>query len=103
MVSHNPSLVRVVLRDLGGHLGSPVVGTHPADRVGDTWGYHRVGGFVLVYAVVLLMEVLGLNGQGKPIKDQKRWSKALETRKGSGLSLANRMSRMSQHAVPDGE
>lgn len=38
-----------------------------------------------------LMEILGLNGQGKPIKDQKRWSKALETRKGTGLSMASQM------------
>ncbi|KAG6359443.1 hypothetical protein INS49_012964 [Diaporthe citri] len=49
-----------------------------------------------------LMEVLGLTGHGKPIKDQRRWSKALESRKGTGLSLANRMSRMSQHKVDDG-
>lgn len=49
-----------------------------------------------------LMEVLGLTGHGKPIKDQKRWSKALDSRKGTGLSLANRMSRMSQHKVDDG-
>lgn len=49
-----------------------------------------------------LMEVLGLTGHGKPIKDQKRWSKALDSRKGTGLSLAHRMSRMSQHKVDDG-
>ncbi|KAL1874810.1 hypothetical protein Daus18300_003351 [Diaporthe australafricana] len=49
-----------------------------------------------------LMEVLGLTGHGKPIKDQKRWSKALDSRKGTGLSMASRMSRMSQHKVDDG-
>lgn len=49
-----------------------------------------------------LMEVLGLTGHGKPIKDHKRWSKALDSRKGTGLSLAHRMSRMSQHKVDDG-
>lgn len=49
-----------------------------------------------------LMEVLGLTGHGKPIKDQKRWSKAMESRKGTGLSMAKRMSRMSQHKVDDG-
>lgn len=51
-----------------------------------------------------LMEILGLTGHGKPIKDQKRWSKALESRKGTGLSMAKRMSRMSQsqHKVDDG-
>ncbi|KAI3391957.1 hypothetical protein diail_6395 [Diaporthe ilicicola] len=46
-----------------------------------------------------LMEVLGLTGHGKPTKDQKRWSKALDSRKGTGLSLASRMSRMSQHKI----
>ncbi|KUI58507.1 Thioredoxin-like protein AAED1 [Cytospora mali] len=50
-----------------------------------------------------LMEVLGLSGQGKPIKDQKRWSKAVDMRKGTGLSLAAQMSRMNQHVVPEGE
>ncbi|KAG8169084.1 hypothetical protein KVR01_001833 [Diaporthe batatas] len=51
-----------------------------------------------------LMEILGLTGHGKPSKDQKRWSKALESRKGTGLSMAKRMSRMSQsqHKVDDG-
>lgn len=47
-----------------------------------------------------LMDILGLNGHGKPSKDQKRWSKALESRKGSGLSMASHMSRMSQHKGP---
>lgn len=45
-----------------------------------------------------LMEVLGLDGQGEPIKDVKRWSKALETRKGTGFSLAKRMSTMKTEA-----
>jgi hypothetical protein len=38
-----------------------------------------------------LMEVLGLDGQGKPSTDDKRWTKALESRKGTGLSLASQM------------
>ncbi|PSR91985.1 AhpC/TSA antioxidant enzyme-domain-containing protein [Coniella lustricola] len=38
-----------------------------------------------------LMEILGLTGQGQPSKDQRRWSKALETRKGTGLSLGRQM------------
>lgn len=42
-----------------------------------------------------LMEVLGLDGQGVPIKDSKRWSRALETRKGTGLSMASQMSAIS--------
>ncbi|TLS23806.1 hypothetical protein PpBr36_08200 [Pyricularia pennisetigena] len=42
-----------------------------------------------------LMEVLGLSGQGQPIKDKKRWSRALETRKGTGASLASQMSALS--------
>ncbi|KAK6950844.1 hypothetical protein Daesc_007372 [Daldinia eschscholtzii] len=42
-----------------------------------------------------LMEVLGLDGSGTPIKDKKRWDKALRTRKGTGLSMASQMSRLS--------
>lgn len=42
-----------------------------------------------------LMEVLGLTGQGKPSKDLKRWSKAVESRKGTGLSLAGQMNHLS--------
>ncbi|PHH81777.1 hypothetical protein CDD82_7883 [Ophiocordyceps australis] len=43
-----------------------------------------------------LMEVLGLDGQGEPIKDGKRWSKALNTRKGTGFTMANQMRRISE-------
>jgi hypothetical protein len=43
-----------------------------------------------------LMEVLGLDGHGQPIKDEKRWSKALETRKGTGLSMASQMSQIDE-------
>lgn len=42
-----------------------------------------------------LMEVLGLDGKGAPIKDKKRWEKALKMRKGTGLSMASQMSRLS--------
>ncbi|KAK3377909.1 AhpC/TSA antioxidant enzyme-domain-containing protein [Podospora didyma] len=45
-----------------------------------------------------LMEVLGLDGQGMPVKDKKRWSKALEQRKGTGLSMASQMSAMKAEA-----
>ncbi|KAL0476145.1 AhpC/TSA antioxidant enzyme domain-containing protein [Neurospora intermedia] len=45
-----------------------------------------------------LMEVLGLDGQGEPIKDSRRWSKALETRKGAGFSMAHRMNTMKAEA-----
>ncbi|KND86338.1 Thioredoxin-like protein AAED1 [Tolypocladium ophioglossoides CBS 100239] len=41
-----------------------------------------------------MMEILGLDGQGEPIKDKKRWSKAVQMRKGTGLSLANQMSEL---------
>ncbi|KAH6686952.1 AhpC/TSA antioxidant enzyme-domain-containing protein [Plectosphaerella plurivora] len=42
-----------------------------------------------------LMEVLGLDGNGKPIRDHKRWTMALQKRKGTGLSMASQMSKMS--------
>ena len=41
-----------------------------------------------------LMEVLGLDGQGVPIDDKKRWVRAVEQRKGTGLSLAGQMSAL---------
>ncbi|KAK2004222.1 hypothetical protein LX36DRAFT_480297 [Colletotrichum falcatum] len=44
-----------------------------------------------------LMEVLGLAGTGKPpVHENKRWSKALETRKGTGLSMASQMSKLNE-------
>ena len=43
-----------------------------------------------------LMEVLGLDGQGVPIKNQKLWSKAVAQRKGTGLSMASQMSELSE-------
>lgn len=42
-----------------------------------------------------LMEVLGLDGSGQPVKDLERWKRALETRKGTGLSMASEMSKLS--------
>lgn len=45
-----------------------------------------------------LMEVLGLDSQGMPTPTDKRWEKALKSRKGTGLSMASRMSRMSLDA-----
>lgn len=41
-----------------------------------------------------LREVLGLTGLGKPSKDPKRWSKAMDSRKGTGLSMAGQMGRV---------
>ncbi|KAL3963323.1 hypothetical protein ACCO45_000327 [Purpureocillium lilacinum] len=43
-----------------------------------------------------LMEILGLDGHGQPIKDEKRWSKALQERKGTGLSMASEMSKIGE-------
>ncbi|KAI5926957.1 AhpC/TSA antioxidant enzyme-domain-containing protein [Camillea tinctor] len=42
-----------------------------------------------------LREILGLEGDGTPIKDEKRWSRAVNTRKGTGASMASQMSRLS--------
>ncbi|KAI0179165.1 AhpC/TSA antioxidant enzyme-domain-containing protein [Hypoxylon sp. FL1284] len=46
-----------------------------------------------------LMEVLGLDGSGAAIKDKKRWQKALQSRKGTGLSMASQMSQRSRMSV----
>ncbi|KAH8670980.1 AhpC/TSA antioxidant enzyme-domain-containing protein [Xylariales sp. PMI_506] len=45
-----------------------------------------------------LMEILGLNGEGVPVGNQKKWAKALRSRKGTGLSMASQMSRVSAEA-----
>ena len=41
-----------------------------------------------------LMEVLGLEGHGRPAEDQEVWKKALATRKGTGTSLAPEMTEL---------
>jgi hypothetical protein len=46
-----------------------------------------------------LIEVLGLKGDGTPTGDVKKWEKALRSRKGTGVSLASQMSRMSVDAT----
>lgn len=43
-----------------------------------------------------LMEVLGLDGNGKPIQNLKLWAKAVQERKGTGLSMASQMSQLNQ-------
>lgn len=41
-----------------------------------------------------LREILGLDGDGQPIKDKKRWSRAVGERKGTGGTMARQMSNM---------
>lgn len=43
-----------------------------------------------------LMEILGLDGQGFPIKDQERWARAVQARKGTGLTMASEMSKLGE-------
>ncbi|TGJ87028.1 hypothetical protein E0Z10_g1748 [Xylaria hypoxylon] len=42
-----------------------------------------------------LMEILGLDGDGEPTQNLKRWQKALTARKGTGLTMASQMGRKS--------
>ncbi len=75
-------------------------GSDPANAVEEkrvTW-CHRMRTTRDHAEIPELMEVLGLDGQGEPAKDKKRWSRALETRKGTGLSLASQMSGMQGRA-----
>ncbi|KAF9882204.1 hypothetical protein CkaCkLH20_00240 [Colletotrichum karsti] len=69
-------------------------GTFEAEEKKVTW-CHRMRSTRDHAEIPELMEVLGLTGTGKPIEDNKRWSRALEQRKGTGLSLASQMSRLS--------
>lgn len=41
-----------------------------------------------------IMELLGLDGHGQPIKDAALWEKTVATRKGTGLSLASKMNEL---------
>lgn len=103
--------VNGTLRPTAGHARTTSVSDNDNDEVEEpslveekkvTW-CHRMRTTRDHVEIPEMMEVLGLNGHGEPIKDQKRWSKALDLRKGTGLSLAGQMSRMSQQAVPQGE
>lgn len=78
---------------LQGHGGSEDLGPIEAKRV--TW-CHRMRTTRDHAEIPEMMEILGLDGQGEPIKDKKRWSKAVQMRKGTGLSLANQMSQLSE-------
>lgn len=41
-----------------------------------------------------IMELLGLDGHGQPIKDTALWEKTIQKRKGTGLSMANKMNEL---------
>ncbi|KAK4241004.1 AhpC/TSA antioxidant enzyme-domain-containing protein [Achaetomium macrosporum] len=45
-----------------------------------------------------LMEVLGLDGHGRPVGDRESWERALRERKGTGKSLARRIREMNAEA-----
>lgn len=49
-----------------------------------------------------LREVLGFEDHGKPGKNQKRWSKAIGSRKGTGLSSMPRNSVSQERTVENG-
>lgn len=46
-----------------------------------------------------LMEVLGLDGHGRPVQDKERWERALRERKGIGVSLAKQMKAMKAEQI----
>ncbi|OAA63210.1 fmHP [Cordyceps fumosorosea ARSEF 2679] len=41
-----------------------------------------------------IMELLGLDGHGKPIKDTALWEKTIRARKGTGLSMASKLNEL---------
>lgn len=82
--------------DLEGRAPAPGATTttangRPVEEKRITW-CHRMRTTRDHVEVPELMEVLGLDGDGMPVKDEKRWSKALKQRKGTGLSMASQMS-----------
>jgi hypothetical protein len=70
----------------------------PAEEKRVTW-CHRMRTTRDHAEIPELMEILGLNGTGRPSTDEKRWTKALHERKGTGLSMARQMSQMSNQAA----
>ena len=78
------------IQDHGGHEDH---GPIEAKRV--TW-CHRMKTTRDHAEIPEMMEILGLDGQGEPIKDKKLWSRAVQMRKGTGLSLAGHMSQLGE-------
>ncbi|KAM3439941.1 hypothetical protein MY4824_002448 [Beauveria thailandica] len=58
-----------------------------------TW-CHRMRGTRDHAEIPEIMELLGLDGHGQPIKDTALWEKTIKTRKGTGLSMARRMNEL---------
>ncbi|KAH8893290.1 hypothetical protein GQ53DRAFT_108417 [Thozetella sp. PMI_491] len=79
-------------RHSGSLDGKDDTGTSEAKQV--TW-CHRMKNTRDHAEIPELMEILGLDGQGKPIEDQKRWAKAILERKGTGRTMARQMSQLS--------
>nr|QIQ49686.1 thioredoxin-like protein [Beauveria bassiana] len=50
-----------------------------------------------------IMELLGLDGHGQPIKDTALWEKTIKTRKGTGFSMARRMNELTAAHKVDAE
>lgn len=71
------------------------LGARPIEEKRVTW-CHRMKSTRDHAEIPELMEILGLDGSGKPNKDDKRWALALEKRKGTGLSLASQMKAVSE-------
>lgn len=86
MEEHAASLAHA----LDGSVATANEATHFKETKKVTWA-HRMKNTRDHAEIPELMEVLGLDGQGKPIDDPKRWAAALAARKGTGLSMAPQM------------
>lgn len=83
---------------LDGSVATANEATHFRETKRVTWA-HRMKNTRDHAEIPELMEVLGLDGQGKPIEDSKRWAAALAARKGTGLSMAPQIKEAAAAAV----
>ncbi|KHN96582.1 fmHP [Metarhizium album ARSEF 1941] len=65
----------------------------PVERKRITW-CHRMKTTRDHTEIPKLMEVLGLDGNGLPMKDQETWITALQSGRGTGLTMASKMNKL---------
>ncbi|KAI1812372.1 hypothetical protein GGS20DRAFT_558465 [Poronia punctata] len=90
------------IRESGKELGTNDGETGAVEEKCVTW-CHRMRTTRDHVEIPELMEVLGIQGDGQPIGDAKKWQTALKSRKGTGLSLASQMSQRSSGSAQIGE
>lgn len=76
-----------------GSIEEPGVGGGAIEEKRVTW-CHRMKSTRDHAEIPEVMEILGLDGHGQPIKDKERWTRAVTARKGTGLTMAEEMNKL---------